>query len=103
MSAKDVRFHDSARARIVKGVNVLADAVKVTLGPKGSLYVTRQTLFTHMATRESTQAMADELFAVVGSGQVKIHIAQRYALADAAQAHRDLEARKTIGSSILIP
>jgi NADPH2:quinone reductase len=75
----------------------------VTLGPKGSLYVTRQTLFTHMATRESTQAMADELFAVVGSGQVKIHIAQRYALADAAQAHRDLEARKTIGSSILIP
>ena len=74
-----------------------------TLGAKGSLYVTRQTLFTHMATRESTQAMADDLFAVVGSGQVKIHIAQRYALADAAQAHRDLEARKTIGSSILIP
>jgi len=56
-----------------------------------------------MATRESAQAMADDLFAVVGSGQVKIHIAQRYALADAAQAHRDLEARKTIGSSILIP
>src|SRR5678815_1322856 len=74
-----------------------------TLGAKGSLYVTRQTLFTHMATRESTQAMADDLFAVVGSGQVKIHIAQRYALADAAQAHRDLEARKTTGSSILIP
>ena len=74
-----------------------------TLGAKGSLYVTRQTLFTHMATRESTQEMADDLFAVVGSGQVKIHIAQRYALADAAQAHRDLEARKTTGSSILIP
>ena len=44
------------------------------LGAKGSLYITRQTLFTHIATRESTQAMADELFAVVASGQVKIHI-----------------------------
>ena len=72
-----------------------------SLGPRGSLYVTRQTLFTHIATRESTQAMADELFAVVESGQVKIHIAQRYALADVQQAHRDLEARKTTGSTIL--
>ena len=71
------------------------------LGAKGSLYVTRQTLFTHMASRESTQAMADALFAVVLSGAVKIHIAQRYALADVQQAHRDLEARKTTGSTIL--
>lgn len=71
------------------------------LGAKGSLYVTRQTLFTHMASRASTQAMADALFAVVLSGQVKIHIAQRYALADVQQAHRDLEARKTTGSTIL--
>ena len=71
------------------------------LGAKGSLYVTRQTLFTHIATREANQAMADELFAVVASGQVKIHIAQRYALADVQQAHRDMEARKTTGSSIL--
>jgi NADPH2:quinone reductase len=70
------------------------------LGPKGSLYVTRQTLFTHIATREATQQMADELFAVVGSGAVKIHVEQRYALADAAQAHRDLEARKTTGSTV---
>ncbi len=73
------------------------------LGAKGSLYVTRQTLFTHIATREATQAMADELFAAVTSGQVKIHIEQRYALADVAQAHRDLEARKTTGCSVLIP
>ena len=73
------------------------------LGPKGSLYVTRQTLFTHIATREATQAMADELFAVVGSGAVKIRIDQRYALADVAQAHRDLEARKTTGSTVLTP
>ena len=72
-----------------------------SLGGRGSLYVTRQTLFTHIATRESTQAMADQLFAVVESGQVKIHIAQRYALADVQQAHRDLEARKTTGSTIL--
>ncbi|MBI2749994.1 MAG: quinone oxidoreductase [Burkholderiales bacterium] len=71
------------------------------LGAKGSLYVTRQTLFTHIATRESTQAMADDLFAVVASGQVKIHIAQRYALEDVQQAHRDLEARKTTGCTIL--
>jgi NADPH2:quinone reductase len=73
------------------------------LSQKGSLYVTRPTLFTHITTRESTQAMADELFAIVGSGQVKIAVERRYALADAGQAHSDLEARKTIGSSVLIP
>ena len=73
------------------------------LGAKGSLYVTRQTLFTHIATREATQAMADELFAVVTSGQVKIRIDQRYPLAEVARAHRDLEARKTTGSSVLMP
>jgi NADPH2:quinone reductase len=75
----------------------------MTLQAKGSVYVTRPTLFTHLATRESTQAMADELFEVVGSGEVKIRIDQRYALADVAQAHRALEARKTTGSSVLIP
>jgi NADPH2:quinone reductase len=74
-----------------------------TLGAKGSLYVTRQTLFTHIATREATQAMADDLFEVVRSGKVKIRIDQRYPLADAARAHRELEARKTTGSSILLP
>ncbi|CAN7689339.1 quinone oxidoreductase [Acidovorax sp. LjRoot66] len=72
-----------------------------SLGAKGSLYVTRQTLFTHIATRESTQAMADDLFAVVASGQVKIHIDQRYPLAEVQQAHRDLEGRKTTGCTIL--
>ena len=74
-----------------------------TLAAKGSLYVTRATLFTHIATREATQAMADELFEVVQSGAVKIRIDQRYALADVAQAHRDLEARLTTGSSVLMP
>ena len=71
------------------------------LGPKGSIYVTRQTLFTHIATRESTQAMADELFEVVVSGKVKIRIDQRYPLENVQQAHRDLEARLTTGCSIL--
>jgi NADPH2:quinone reductase len=73
------------------------------LGPRGSLYVTRPTLFTHMATYESTQAMADELFDVVTSGKVHIRIAQRYKLSEADQAHRDLESRSTIGSSVLLP
>jgi len=71
------------------------------LGSKGSLYVTRQTLFTHIATRESTQEMADDLFAIVTSGKVRIRIDQRYPLAEVQQAHRDLEARKTTGSTIL--
>jgi NADPH2:quinone reductase len=71
------------------------------LASKGSLYVTRPTLFTHTATREATQAMADDLFAVVQSGAVKIPIDQRYALEDVQQAHRDLEARKTTGCTIL--
>ena len=71
------------------------------LGAKGSLYLTRQTLFTHIATRESTQAMADDLFDAVTSGKVTIRIGQRYPLAEVQQAHRDLEARKTTGCTIL--
>ena len=73
------------------------------LGAKGSLYVTRPTLFTHIATRESTQVMADDLFGLVTNGKVRIPIDQRYALADVQQAHRDLEARKTTGTTILLP
>ncbi|AEG94295.1 quinone oxidoreductase family protein [Ramlibacter tataouinensis] len=71
------------------------------LGPKGSIYMTRQTLFTHIATREATQEMADDLFRAVTGGQVKIRIDQRYPLAQVQQAHRDLEARKTTGCTIL--
>lgn len=73
------------------------------LGPKGSLYITRQTLFTHIATREANQVMADDLFGVVSSGQVHIRVDQRYPLAEVAQAHRDLESRKTTGCTVLIP
>ena len=71
------------------------------LGAKGSIYVTRQTLFTHIATRESTQEMADDLFEAVTSGNVKIRIDQRFPLEQVQQAHRDLEARKTTGCTIL--
>jgi len=71
------------------------------LGPKGSIYVTRQTLFSHITTRERTQAMADDLFDAVVSGKVKIRIDQTYALKDVAQAHRDLEARKTTGCTVI--
>jgi NADPH2:quinone reductase len=72
-----------------------------TLAAKGSLFVTRQTLFTHIATRERNQEMADDLFAAVTSGKVKIHIDQRYPLEQVQQAHQDLEARKTTGCTIL--
>jgi NADPH2:quinone reductase len=71
------------------------------LGNKGSLYVTRQTLFTHIATRESNQAMADDLFEAVTSGKVDIRIDQRFPLAQVREAHRALEARKTTGCTIL--
>lgn len=74
-----------------------------TLAAKGSLWITRPTLFSHLATRESTQAMADDLFSMVKSGQVKIDITARYPLADAAQAHRDLESRATTGQMVLLP
>ena len=73
------------------------------LAAKGSLYASRPTLFTHISTRESTQAMADDLFAVVRSGAVKIRIDQRYPLAEVAEAHRALEARETTGCSVLLP
>ena len=73
------------------------------LGAKGSLYLTRATLFSHMASREATQKMADDLFAVVASGAVKIRIDQRYPLAEVARAHTELEARNTTGCSILLP
>lgn len=73
------------------------------LAAKGSLYLTRPTLNTYAAKREDLEAMAAELFDVVKSGKVKIGINQTYALKDAAQAHRDLESRKTTGSTVLLP
>ncbi len=73
------------------------------LAQKGSLFLTRPSLMHYTARREDLLAHAEDLFNVVCSGAVKIHIMQEYALRDAVKAHRDLEARKTTGSSILMP
>ncbi len=73
------------------------------LAAKGSLYATRPTLFSYTATRKELVDNANDLFDVVGRGVVKINVNQTYPLKEAAQAHRDLEARKTTGSTIFLP
>lgn len=73
------------------------------LSQKGSLYATRPTLFAYIASRAELEASAAALFDVVSRGVVRVEINQRYKLADAAQAHRDLEGRKTTGTTILLP
>jgi NADPH:quinone reductase len=73
------------------------------LQARGSLFATRPTLNTYAAKREDLVAIANDLFAVVGSGAVKIPVNQKYALRDAAKAHRDLEGRLTTGCSIMVP
>ncbi len=73
------------------------------LSQKGSLFLTRPTLGHYTSKRDELVALGAELFDVVGSGKVRIEVNQTYALADAANAHRDLEARKTTGSTILVP
>jgi NADPH2:quinone reductase len=77
--------------------------VDVNVLAKGSFYLTRPSIMVYSAMRSDLEAGAKELFAMVKSGKIKIDINQRYALADAAQAHKDLEARKTTGSTILMP
>ena len=81
----------------VKGVDLSV------LAAKGSLFVTRPTLATHISTREDLLETAAELFDVVAKGIVSIRIGQRFALSEAAEAHRALEARRTTGSTVLIP
>jgi NADPH:quinone reductase len=73
------------------------------LAQKGSLYLTRPTLFTYTATRADLEATAKELFDIVLSGKVKIETSRTYALKDAQQVHRDLEGRKTTGSIVMLP
>ena len=73
------------------------------LASKGSLYVTRPTLATYIASRADLVKRSNDLFSVVKSGKVKIETTKKYKLADAAQAHRDLEGRQTTGSVVLIP
>ncbi|MCY4497561.1 MAG: quinone oxidoreductase [Rhodospirillaceae bacterium] len=79
------------------------DPVDPAVLAPGSYYLTRPTLMTYTKQREDLEASAAALFDVVGNGQVRIEINQRYALAEAEQAHRDLEGRKTTGSTLLIP
>lgn len=73
------------------------------LASRGSLFVTRPSLFNYIAKRDDLETMAAELFSMVESGKIRININQRYALQDVVQAHKDLESRKTTGSTILIP
>jgi NADPH:quinone reductase len=73
------------------------------LSTKGSLFVTRPTLATHIASREDLVTRSKALFDIVASGKVKIETTKKYKLVDAQQAHRDLEGRKTTGSVVLIP
>ena len=73
------------------------------LSQKGSLFITRPTLMHYTAKRADLEVLGAELFEMVGSGKVRIEVNQTYPLAEAAQAHRDLEARKTTGSTILLP
>jgi NADPH2:quinone reductase len=94
------------RGLMVSFGNASGPVAPVNLGvlsAKGSLYVTRPTLGTYIATRADLVARSNDLFEVVKSGKVKIETTKRYKLADAQQAHRDLESRKTTGSIILQP
>ena len=71
------------------------------LAQKGSLFLTRPTLFSYIATRRELEQASGELFDVLGSGAVKVEVKQKFALKDAAEAHRALEGRKTSGSTVL--
>ncbi len=73
------------------------------LSKRGSLFLTRPSLFAYIATRPALESAARELFRVLASRKVKVRVDQRYALKDAAQAHRDLEARRTTGATVLLP
>lgn len=94
------------RGLMVSFGNASGPVTGVSLGilaQKGSLFVTRPTLGTHVVPRSRLEASAEELFDLMIRGKIKVEIDQRYKLADAAQAHRDLAARKTTGSSVLTP
>ena len=96
----------SPRGLVVSFGNASGPVAPVNLGilaSKGSLYVTRPTLATHIASRADLVERSNSLFEVVKSGKVKIETTRRYKLADAQQAHKDLESRKTTGSIILTP
>jgi NADPH2:quinone reductase len=81
----------------------VAPVAPLELAKRGSLFLTRPILFHYIARRADLERAARELFEVIGQGVVRIEIGQSYALQDVAQAHRDLEARRTVGSTVLIP
>jgi len=94
------------RGLIVSFGNASGPVAPVNLGilsTKGSLYVTRPTLATHIASRADLESRSKDLFDMVGSGKIRIETTKKYKLADAANAHRDLEGRKTTGSVVLVP
>ena len=110
-SVGQATFVDSLDCLQAKGLmvsygNATGPVTDVQLGmlaQKGSLFVTRPLLWHYIDSREALLRCSQELFEVVENGSVKLHVGQEYALANAANAHRDLEARKTVGSTILIP
>ncbi len=73
------------------------------LARRGSLFLTRPSLFDYIAQRDELEAAARAMFALVRARKLRVHVGQRYALADAAQAHRDLEMRRTVGATVLVP
>jgi len=81
----------------------ITDFNLILLAQKGSLYIQRPTLATYIRNRKLLETTAADLFDVVGSGKVAIHIGQTYPLTDVARAHNDLEQRRTVGSTILLP
>lgn len=115
----DVVYDSVGRTTFEKGLNILrprgmmvlfggsSGAVPpfdlITLSQKGSLYVTRPSLFHYIATREELVARSSSLFSMIAEGKLKLRIEYRYPLAEAQQAHRDLEGRKTTGKLLLLP
>jgi NADPH2:quinone reductase len=99
---------DSLRARgmLVSFGNASGPAPAIApleLARRGSLFLTRPSLFDYIARHEELEAAARVLFALVKAGKLRVPIGQRYELKEAAQAHRDLEMRRTVGASVLIP
>ena len=93
-------------AGVVEAVGAGVDLAPLdlqALSVRGSLYLTRPTLFTYTATTQELRQSSADLFARVLAGQVRVEIGQRYALEDIQQAHRDLEGRQTTGSTVILP
>lgn len=96
----------SPRGLVVSFGNASGAVDGVNLGilsAKGSLYVTRPTLASYANNAENLQRMADELFEMIISGKLKVEVSQKYPLAEAAKAQTELSARRTTGSTVLLP